>query len=326
MDKKGQSLFIDAHLHVNHNGITSRNLISHLDRNRIDQCWLLTWEEKFPANPMYSHLSVENVFEMWSKYPSRIIPMYAPDPVDESWVSAITYWVSCGFKGIGELKVMLSWYSTEVGEVLDLARTLKLPVLFHMEEESRVYRPLNASLVEKMACKFLNRARLYPLGRRSIEFIAKKSASICSMLGPRDRRFPAYLGEFSGLEKRLKEYPDVVFIGHGPLFWKGISSELGCTTYPRGPVLKGGVLPRLLEEYPNLYADISGVSGYNALQRDKKFTQQFLSELSSKILFGTDNVSLDLKDLLKKLRLNSADIKKIFGENAMRIIEKSSGS
>jgi predicted TIM-barrel fold metal-dependent hydrolase len=70
-----------------------------------------------------------------------------------------------------------------------------------------------------------------------------------------------------------------------------------------------------------LDADISGLSGYNALYRDAKFSQHFLGEFGSRILFGTDNASLDLKYLLSTLRLSSTENKKICGENALRIME-----
>lgn len=91
------------------------------------------------------------------------------------------------------------------------------------------------------------------------------------------------------LEKCLKEYPDTIFIGHGPRWWEAISAEDdGQCTYPKTPVVPGGVADRLLQEYPNMYADISAGSGYNAMTRDPEFTQGFIRRNWKKLLFATD--------------------------------------
>ncbi len=96
---------------------------------------------------------------------------------------------------------------------------------------------------------------------------------------------------------------------------------MGFGVYPTGPVLKEGIVPRLLRECNNLYADISGYSGYNALRRDKRFSRKFLAEFSSRILFGTDNTSYGLGDLLGKFKLGEAALRNIMGENALLIVE-----
>jgi len=316
-------LLIDAHMHVNLNGISPRNLFDYLDRDGIDWCWLLTWEESQPTNPLYRPLTIESVFESYHINPSRVVPMYAPDPARQSSEADLEYWVTQGVKGIGELKVTSSWYSPEITKLLNQARRLGLLVLFHMEEETFMYRPMSRSRVESLACKVLNRTEAYRLGRNVLEFATQKSPVVASMLTSRQKCSLGYLPEFSGLEARLQEYPDVEFVAHGPLFWKGIASDMGFGPYPTGAVSEEGISPRLLRCYPNLSADLSGLSGYNALSRDKKFSQRFLSEFSSKILFGTDNTSLGLKNLLGKLRLSLADIRKIRGENAFLLIEKS---
>jgi predicted TIM-barrel fold metal-dependent hydrolase len=43
-----------------------------------------------------------------------------------------------------------------------------------------------------------------------------------------------------------------------------------------------------LAEHPNLYADISAHSGYNALTRDPGFTRGVVERHWRKLLFGTD--------------------------------------
>ena len=94
------------------------------------------------------------------------------------------------------------------------------------------------------------------------------------------------------LEKMLQEFPDMYFIGHGPRWWNSISADDdGECGYPKGPVVEGGAGDRLLQEYPNMYADISAGSGYNGMTRDPEFTQGFIERNWSKILFATDYLS-----------------------------------
>ena len=98
------------------------------------------------------------------------------------------------------------------------------------------------------------------------------------------------------LENALKACPDTIFIGHGPAFWADISGDSASNVrngYPAGPVTPGGGVSRLLEEYPNMYADISAGSGYNGLTRDEPFGQEFLVRFQDKLLFGLDVTSRD---------------------------------
>lgn len=93
------------------------------------------------------------------------------------------------------------------------------------------------------------------------------------------------------LEKTLESYPDLVFIGHSAAFWAEISKD--CTEeirggYPKGPVVENGRVPELLRKYPNLYADVSAGSGYNAISRDPDFGYAFLEEFQDKLFYGTD--------------------------------------
>jgi predicted TIM-barrel fold metal-dependent hydrolase len=94
-----------------------------------------------------------------------------------------------------------------------------------------------------------------------------------------------------GLEKVLKTFPRVAFIGHGPGFWASISgdaTERDLGGYPRGPVKPAGALDRLFDGYPNLWGDLSAGSGAGALSRDRDFARGFLIRRSARLLFGTD--------------------------------------
>ena len=93
------------------------------------------------------------------------------------------------------------------------------------------------------------------------------------------------------LEKMLKKFPDAIFIGHAPCFWNEIDGNLKeeqRNSYVRGPIKKKGVLWRLFEECPNLYADTSAGSAHVALSRDPEKGYAFLEKFSSQLFFGTD--------------------------------------
>ena len=82
-----------------------------------------------------------------------------------------------------------------------------------------------------------------------------------------------------GLEKVLKQFPDIPFIGHGPGWWASISGDVdakGLGGYPKTPVAPGGAMDRLMETYPNIYGDLSAGSGANALSRDMKHAREFV--------------------------------------------------
>jgi len=87
----------------------------------------------------------------------------------------------------------------------------------------------------------------------------------------------------------LRKFPELIIIGHGPRWWSAISTDDdGACGYPTTPVVEGGAADRLLQEYPNMYADISAGSGFNAMTRDPDFTQGFLERNWEKIMFATD--------------------------------------
>lgn len=92
------------------------------------------------------------------------------------------------------------------------------------------------------------------------------------------------------LERCLREFPTVPFLGHGPRFWQAISGDDDGQQqlYPQGPITPGGAVDRLAAEYDNLWLDLSAMSGYNALTRDPEFAAGFVERHWQKMLFGTD--------------------------------------
>ena len=84
---------------------------------------------------------------------------------------------------------------------------------------------------------------------------------------------------FDNLEKRIIQYPNLTFIGHGPHFWNSISSDFSSIKiHQKGKFKSFGIIDALLENYDNFYCDISGKSGFNALNRDIDQTKIFLQK------------------------------------------------
>lgn len=93
------------------------------------------------------------------------------------------------------------------------------------------------------------------------------------------------------LEPLLKKYKRVRIIGHAQSFWSHISAKVPppeVSLYPNGLVTPGGLIDRLMSDYPNLYGDLSAGSGFNSISRDKEFTKGFLVRHRKKLLFGSD--------------------------------------
>jgi predicted TIM-barrel fold metal-dependent hydrolase len=135
------------------------------------------------------------------------------------------------------------------------------------------------------------------------------------------------------LERLLRAVPDTTVIGHAPGFWAEIEADITPEkkfVYPTGPIREEGALSRLLRSYPNLYADISANSGFNAISRDKAFAVNFLTEFQDKILFGTDVCFGGtegrmphlgyLRTLRTENRITPEVFAKIVGGNALKIL------
>jgi len=93
-----------------------------------------------------------------------------------------------------------------------------------------------------------------------------------------------------GLENVLKECPDLIILGHSPVFWSEIGKGVRITNrnwLQSGPFSPGRVV-KLMRKYENLHGDLSGLSGYIAISRDKESGYKFLEEFSDRLHFGTD--------------------------------------
>jgi predicted TIM-barrel fold metal-dependent hydrolase len=134
-----------------------------------------------------------------------------------------------------------------------------------------------------------------------------------------------------GLEKVLRENPQTTFIGHGPGWWASISgdatqADLG--GYPKGKTAAGGAIDRLMENYPNIYGELSAGSGANSISRDPAFGREFLIRRQDRIMFGTDFLSpgqhVPQFELFEKQVELPDDVgAKIFRDNARRLLKLS---
>ena len=127
------------------------------------------------------------------------------------------------------------------------------------------------------------------------------------------------------LEKCLKEFPNIAWLGHGPGFWSGISGDDAIEpAYPKGPVTPGGAIDRLCAEYDNLYLDLSAGSGYNAMTRDPDFTMGFIERNWKRMLFGTDvvfsNAELRICSWIRELDVSDEVRQAIADGNARRVL------
>jgi len=75
------------------------------------------------------------------------------------------------------------------------------------------------------------------------------------------------------LENVLKAFPKCILIAHSD-WWRNIND---------------GTCGRLLETYPNLYADISCTVGRSPIGKDKVMAREFFIKHADKLLFGTDS-------------------------------------
>ena len=134
------------------------------------------------------------------------------------------------------------------------------------------------------------------------------------------------------LEEVLRAHPRLAVVGHSQPFWTEISA--GCPTDPagrngngRGPVTPGGRLEQLLEQYPNLYCDLSAYSGFCALTRDEAYGATFVQRFAGRLLYATDctnrytvpPLGQTLERWLAEGRIGPQAAEQIFARNAARL-------
>jgi len=308
-------------MHVDFNGYSLKRIINYLDINKIDRCWLLTWEETNPGPWSYKPLPIETVYEAFLEYPTRIIPFYAPDPHRSDAALSLENWNKKGIRGCGELKATINWNSSDMIPIFQMLRKYQMPLLFHMEESE--YRDIRYSYAFDNRLFHLeldDSKKIYRVPRRVLQILINNFTPL--KIRNKSYYFPGYMLDFASLENTLRENPDICLVAHGPMFWIYMSGDVidSSNLLPKGPVRHEGIIWRLLRQYPNLRADISGASGLNALTRDPENAKRFLSMFENKILFGSDNVIKGRREFLDSLRLSKSTYQKVYGENASNLL------
>jgi predicted TIM-barrel fold metal-dependent hydrolase len=129
-------------------------------------------------------------------------------------------------------------------------------------------------------------------------------------------------GTIKNVERALQLCPETNFIGHAPGFWRYLSGDADTNpdAYAAGAVTPGGRVPRLLERYRNLYADLSAGSGLRALSRDPAHARDFVENYADRLLFARDYYGGELHEFLRTLDLPSSVAAKIFFRNAEQLV------
>ena len=226
--------YIDVHTHIGRTWnpdepLSADALVKWMDEHHVAKAVVLPLVS--PESSSYLNLT-EQAIEAARRFPDRLVPFCCIDPRTSytggraGLRAMLKEYVDQGAKGFGEHKVGLPIDHPKMQAVYEVCDDLRLPVLFHMDDQRGTDVP-----------------------------------------------------GLPGLERVLKAFPAVQFIGHGPGFWASISGELTARDlggYPAGPVKPGGALDRLFDAYPNLWGDLSAGSGAGALSRDRAFGQRFL--------------------------------------------------
>ena len=312
---------IDAHMHVGLSGDNVDSIIDSMDRKGIDQSWLLTWEEMNPPVPgLHIDLHKDPVLEASTKYPDRFIPFYAPDPATKNLNEQFERYHALGIRGCGELKVSRNWEDPLIGSYLEMVQNHGLALVFHMEKPRMQYIQEKEGFFNWLLERLMN-DKYNGVSRYYISQFAARTGILKRKIERNQVQFPGILYDFISLEKRIRQFPGIRFIGHGPDFWNAISTfQHEKYIHQKGSIKAFGIIDRLLEEYDNFYCDNSGTSGYNAMNRDHAQSKIFLQKHAHKILYGTDNTKFPLLELLQSLNPGKDQLDMILHKNALKVL------
>jgi predicted TIM-barrel fold metal-dependent hydrolase len=284
-------MIIDAHNHPDWHGHDLGRFLDDMREACIDMTWLLSWEcPRDEYDPWYDSAIPETgaagpipfarCISYAERAPGRFVLGYCPDPRRPG--------------AVDRLKAMREIYGVRVcGE-------LKLRMMYDDPDALRLFR-------------YCGEAGLPVTVHIDYEFETRPGSLRPSWW---------YGGGLPAFERAVAACPDTVFVGHAPGFWAHISGGDGYLKepYPKGPLLPGGELVRMMRAHPNLHADTSGESGWNALNRDHAFAREFLIEFQDRILYGRDMFDTTHRELLDSLSLPEPVRVKIFSGNALRLV------
>jgi predicted TIM-barrel fold metal-dependent hydrolase len=292
-------MIIDTHQHVFWHGRNDADLVADMDAHGIGQAWLLSWEiapledersyhgvlNPLHVRPDGTHAGIPlaDLLLTRDRYPERFVVGYCPHPLLPE--APRLFEAACHVHRVrvcGEWKFRLLFDDPRCLELYRKAGQLGCPVVLHLDVP---YLP--------------DVATGRPVYQRSW-----------------------YGGTVANLERALESCPETIFIGHAPGFWREISGDADADpkAYPAGPIREGGRLHGLFEKHANLYADLSAGSALGALKRDPAHARAFLCRFAERLLFGRDYYGGDLMQFLETLDLPSDVQKRIFFQNAQRLL------
>lgn len=285
-------MIIDAHNHPDWHGHNLARFLKNMARYGIEKTWILSWEcptdEYDPTynnccdqgNTVNGPIPFSKCLSYVERAPDKFILGYAPDPRKP--------------EAIDQLEAAIEIHGVRVyGE-------LKLRMMYDNPDALRMFR-------------FCGKKGLPVIVHIDYEFDT-------------DVKYPRpswwYGGGIAAFERAIRACPDTIFLGHGPGFWAHISDDeqFDKVAYPSGKVLPGGEIINMLRTYQNLYCDISGASGCNALKRDPEFAKDFLQEFQDRILYARDYFDNIHQEVLNSLGLTENVLIKIYSKNALKLV------
>ncbi len=290
-------MIIDAHNHPEWHKHGLKLTLENMNEYNIDMAWLLTWE-----CPIDEYADCASAFSPLYQDNSGPIPLAAcvafAERAPDRFV--LGYAPDPRRRGaIDRLDAAIALYDIRVcGE-------LKVRMMFDNPDALRLFR----------FCAAQNLPVIVHLDYDLSPADSKRSSFW-------------YGGSIEALERAIQLCPETIFIGHAPGFWANISADGKHLTqmYPKGKVVRGGKLIKMLRRYPNLYCDMSAGSGHNAMARDPTFAKEFLEEFQDRVLYGRDFFDNNHQELLNSMKLSPAVLSKIYAGNALRLIKGTSKS
>jgi hypothetical protein len=284
-------MIIDAHNHPDWHGHNLDRFLQNMEECNIDVTWILPWEcppgeggegyaAAVPPLDDQGPIPFSRALSYKERAPEKFVLGYCPDPRDPLALGKMQAAIDIyGAQVCGEWKVRMLFDNPDALALYRLCGDRGVPVTFHLD---------------------------YPF-----------------LPDPEKITRPVhwYGGSLAAVERALQACPDTIFLGHGPGFWAHISGDDGYKQgyYPKGPVEPGGELLRLLDEYPNMWCDMSAFSGHGALNRDHDFTRQFLIDYQDRVLYARDYFDKVHQELINSLGLPEDVLEKIYSGNALRL-------
>lgn len=283
---------IDAHNHPDFAGYDAERHIANMDKLGIAKTWLLSCDApEDEYNPRsISCLTIPGhnaptTFYRCLDYkrfaPDRFILGYAPDPRDPAAIVKMRKAINTySVQVCGEVKLRITYDNPDAVDLFRFCGEEGVPVTLHFD---------------------------YPYRRPGGDF---------------PRRHYWYGGGIDNFENLLRQCPETNFLGHAPGFWAHISNDNLWETVscPKGPVIPGGRIERMLEKYSNLYIDCSADSGLNALSRDPEYTKKLFLTYPDRFLYGRDHFKNTLAEFIDTLDMPEDFLEKFYHGNAERLL------